>query len=82
VATGALRVDLRSTMLRASTVGVPSRERPDLALVDPGHPETSYLFLKIAAGPPTTSGERMPKGATLTDAQIDSLRSWIASGAR
>ncbi len=74
-------LDLRSASLRTATVGVASRERPDMLLIDPGKPEASYLFLKITSGPPATSGELMPRGGKLADAQIEALRAWIESGA-
>lgn len=49
-------------------------------LVDPSHPETSLLLQKLEPNPPC--GLRMPNGgATLTNTQIELVRSWIAAGA-
>ncbi len=51
-----------------------------LKRVDPGHPETSLLYLKITNPP---CGVKMPQvlGATLDPRQIDQIRRWIACGA-
>jgi methionine-rich copper-binding protein CopC len=62
-------------------VGVPSAERPDLLRVDPGHPDTSYMVLKIE-GASGIVGARMPFGETpLPQATIDAIRQWITNGA-
>jgi hypothetical protein len=46
--------------------------------VDPGHPENSFLLVKLE-GPPPDQGSRMPlTGAPLTDAEIQRIRDWIA----
>ena len=77
----------------AHLVNVPSTQLPSVRLVDPGHPETSFLLHKLAgdmytAVPGCTMntqncGQRMPMvgGVTLTDAQIELFRQWIAAGA-
>jgi mono/diheme cytochrome c family protein len=45
----------------------------------PGHPEASELLRRISASDPD---ERMPpKGAPLSDAQVDAIRAWLAAGA-
>ncbi len=49
--------------------------------VNPGAPDNSYLVRKVegAAG---ITGAQMPFGGPpLSQAQIDEIRSWIASGA-
>lgn len=52
-----------------------------LKLVEPGDPDNSYLFIKIAGGA-GMSGQLMPYGgAPLPDASIDAVRKWIADGA-
>lgn len=49
--------------------------------VDPGHPENSFLLIKLT-GPPRGQGSKMPlTGPPLTDPQIESVRSWILQGA-
>jgi hypothetical protein len=65
-------------------VGVPSRQSP-LKRVEPGHPEASYLYLKLtdahldAGG----EGEPMPLGAwPLDEDQLELVRRWIADGAK
>jgi len=60
-------------------VGVSSSE--GLKLIEPGDPDSSYLFIKITEGP-GISGQPMPYGgAPLPDATIDAVRKWIADGA-
>jgi uncharacterized protein (TIGR03118 family) len=62
-------------------VGVASREQSTLMRVNPGDPDNSYLVRKVegAAG---ITGVQMPFGGPpLSQAQIDEIRSWIASGA-
>jgi hypothetical protein len=53
-----------------------------LKRVDPGHPETSLLYLKVTVPP---CGVKMPLlygySGTLDPRQIDQIRSWIACGA-
>jgi hypothetical protein len=50
--------------------------------VDPGHPENSFLLVKLE-GPPPGEGSRMPlTGAPLTDAEIQLIHDWIANGAK
>ena len=50
------------------------------ALVVPGSPETSLLYLKVAGSPPC--GDPMPQGGSaLPEAQVEMIRSWIAAGA-
>jgi hypothetical protein len=51
--------------------------------IEPGSPEISYLFHKISGTQASVggSGARMPKGGQLSDAEIQTLRDWIAQGA-
>ncbi len=61
----------------AATVGVPSKERPDLLRVDPGHPERSYLMMKVT-GDPGITGVQMPlTGEKLTPEEVQTLEAWI-----
>jgi len=49
--------------------------------VVPSDPEASFLFLKIV-GPPSQFGTRMPQGKpALSNAEVEQIRAWIASGA-
>jgi hypothetical protein len=50
--------------------------------VDPGSPNTSFLYVKINGGPNLT-GSRMPYGLPpISDSLIDSVRVWIENGAQ
>lgn len=56
--------------------------RGDLPAIEPGHPEQSELMRRVTA---EDSDERMPpadSGLSLSSAEIEVLRKWIASGAR
>lgn len=50
--------------------------------VDPGHPENSFLLVKVSGTPPLGEGSPMPlTGAPLTATQIEMIRDWILEGA-
>ena len=50
--------------------------------VDPGHPENSFLLVKVSGTPPLGEGSPMPlTGNALTPAQIEMIRDWILEGA-
>jgi len=63
-----------------------SRQQPARKLIEPGHPEASYLFLKIS-GDGSISGARMPLDPTtgtprpLPPDDISAVGTWITSGA-
>jgi len=83
-ASGALpgAMDLRSGQSFASLVNVASREQPTVMRVRPGEPANSYVIHKLA-GSAGIAGARMPLGGPFLDqATIDSVASWIASGAQ
>lgn len=62
-------------------VGVASNEQPELLRIDPGNPDNSYLVRKIQGGP-DISGAQMPLGGPfLSNADIQTVRDWVASGA-
>ncbi len=62
----------------ANIVDEPSRERPELKRVDPGHPDSSYLVMKIK-GTPGIVGVQMPLiGDKLTDEEVQTIERWIA----
>lgn len=65
-----------------SLVGWPPSQRSDLARVQPGDPERSYLILKLR-GDPSITGLRMPQDGPpfLTSEQIDGIAAWIRAGA-
>jgi hypothetical protein len=64
-------------------VGVPSTERPDLMRVNPGDPETSYLWIKLGQGnQDLRDGVTMPSGESLLpQAELDNIEQWILAGA-
>lgn len=76
-------LDLSAGALHANTVRVPSAQVPSLYRVLPSRPDSSYLLLKLEglAGAVGGIGTQMPLGGQLTQAQIDSVRAWILSGA-
>jgi hypothetical protein len=63
-------------------VGVNATEcSPSRARVQPGNPDASYLVNKLA-GVDLCAGQRMPIGGPfLADAELDVVRTWVASGA-
>jgi len=65
----------------ANLVNVASHEQPGLMRVKPGDPANSYVIHKLE-GAASISGSRMPLGGPFLDqATLDSIKSWIASGA-
>lgn len=75
-------MDLRSGQAFTNLVGVSSREQPTLNRVEPADPDNSYLVRKVE-GALTITGSRMPLGRpSLSQAQIDLIREWIANGAK
>jgi hypothetical protein len=59
-------------------VGVPSDADPGVDRVEPGQPDSSYLVQKLegVGGDP-----KHPSGSEVPQADIDSIRQWIADGA-
>ena len=66
-----------------SLVGPRSTEKPEMALVEPGDPERSYLWLKLLHV--TDDGKGMPRTLTgskkLRDSELELYRRWIEGGA-
>lgn len=68
----------------ANIVGVPSVQVPELDYVNPGHPELSYLFIKVNCDMPIDPDHsRMPLGYTdvFTPEQQALIYDWILLGA-
>jgi len=62
-------------------VGIAATERPDLARVQPGNPDVSYLIRKLQGGPEIV-GAQMPFNLPpLRQETINSIRVWISMGA-
>ena len=85
-ATHAGNLDLSAAQAYGQLVGVPpdveTARDAGLLRVDPGHPENSFLVVKLE-GPPPDQGSRMPlTGAPLDDGEIQVIREWIALGAQ
>ena len=73
--------DLSAGQSFSNIVGVQSVERSNLARIEPGDPENSYLFKKLR-GDADIVGAQMPLGrAALSQEQIDLVRDWILDGA-
>ena len=73
-------LNLSSGSTFSSLVNVKSNQTT-LTLVVRGSPDDSYLLDKLE-GRSGISGDRMPKGGPfLTDAEVKSIRDWIAGGA-
>ena len=61
-----------------------SQESPLMALVKPGDPAGSYLWLKVSHT--TSNGRGMPRtlfaAKKLPQAELDAIRDWIVQGAK
>ncbi len=74
-------MDLRAGSSFASIVSVPSIEQSTLQRVKPSDPDNSYLIHKVE-GTAGITGAQMPFGGPFLDQPtIDTIRSWITSGA-
>ena len=75
--------DLEPDSAYSSTVQIPSMEAPTMHRIEPGSPDRSYLYHKITGTQSSAggSGARMPRGGRLSDAEIQTIRAWIAQGA-
>jgi len=65
----------------ASIFNVAATQSPALSRVKPNDPANSYLVRKLEGGP-AISGGRMPLGGSLLAAQIQTIKDWIADGAK
>jgi hypothetical protein len=75
------QLDLGEGQSYKNLVNVPCVQIQDLLLVDPGHPDKSYLMNKIEGT--QVVGERMPMGKPpLPDTDIKMIRRWIKDGAK
>jgi hypothetical protein len=68
----------------AQLVGPTSGACSGLKKVEPGQPTKSSLYLKLRGSfEGVCTGERMPQGGSpVTAAQLETVRSWIAGGAK
>ncbi len=72
-------LSLQRTSAPASLLGVKSTQAPKLALVQPGDPEMSYLFLKLTNTHLGVGGNgaQMPLAGLIPNDTIASIRAWI-----
>ena len=63
----------------AMLVGIQSSQNAALQRVEAGDPDNSYLVQKLEGT--ASSGQQMPPGAPLPQAEIDVIRQWITDGA-
>ena len=77
-------LDLSAAKAYQSLVDRASTEEKGMALVKPGDPANSYLWLKLNGSAKT--GKGMPRGffswTKLPDKDLEAVRAWIAGGAR
>jgi mono/diheme cytochrome c family protein len=75
--------DLEQDSAYSSDVQIPARELASMYRIAPGSPDRSYLYHKITGTQSDVggSGERMPRGGKLSDAEIQTIHNWIAQGA-
>jgi hypothetical protein len=65
-------------------VGQPSQQAEDMLLIDPGSPETSYVWHKLKGTHEDVEGgdgKLMPPGGSLEPDDLDLFRAWIEQGA-
>ncbi len=61
------------------TVGATSQERPDLEIVHPGEPDSSYLLMKVR-GDEDIVGAQMPfTGNPLSESEIATIEEWVSA---
>lgn len=72
-----LGLNLEEGQFMSNVIDVPSTERPDLRLVRPGRPDSSYLVMKVR-GDEGIVGLPMPfSGERLSEDEIASIEAWI-----
>jgi hypothetical protein len=81
-------LDLKDGNVYERLVRGSSKQKPAMALVKPGKPAESYLWLKLTADPADGSivGARMPLNpltgqGKLSDAELADIKAWIEAGA-
>lgn len=73
-------MNLEAGAAHANLVGVAASQCAERTRVTPGTPEASYLVDKLM-GVDLCSGTGMPKGAPLSQAELQIITDWIAEGA-
>ena len=68
---------LEAEMLPGGMVGAPSKQNPELMLIDAEDPSKSYLLLKITGGE-GMKGKKMPiMKPPLKEEEIETVREWL-----
>jgi hypothetical protein len=63
-------------------VGLESHEQPGKKLIVPGHPEQSYVYMKVSGTQGPYGGALMPLGSGMPNEQVQTtIHDWIAAGA-
>jgi len=76
-----VKADAASTY--AQLVDMASSACSGLKKVEPGQPEKSSLYLKLRGSfDGVCTGQKMPAGGSITATQLETVRSWIAAGAK
>lgn len=77
------KLHLWKTVAHDNLVGRPSNQVKKMLLVDPGSPDTSYLWHKLVGTHADVDGEGklMPPGGALEPDELDLFRAWIEQGA-
>ncbi len=76
-----LGLDLGEGNMPGGTIAVRSRQLADTFLINPGHPDASYMVEKISSDSPSRGG-RMPQDMPpLSDEEIETIRNWVLGGA-
>ncbi len=79
-ASPAAGLDLTAGNSRDAMLGIASTQNPDVPLVTAVNPTNSYLMSKLTSA--GVSGMQMPLNAeTLSDSQLELVRTWIIQGA-
>jgi hypothetical protein len=74
-------MSLESTSAHGALVGVASAQCSTLKRVEPGDPAQSYLMQKLDGSGSCFTGSKMPPAGSITSAEVETIRSWIQSGA-
>jgi len=74
-------MSLESGSAYSALVGVASAQCATLKRVEPGDPGQSYLMQKLDGSGSCFTGSKMPPAGSITSAQVETIRSWIQSGA-
>jgi hypothetical protein len=72
---------LSAAKLITHLTGTKSSDCPSLPFVTPGNAANSYLYQVIVGSGSCFTGESMPPGESVSNADVAALKSWIEAGA-